>query len=448
MPDPLIKIKNLNVTYFPGRSNEVKALKNINLEIYPGEFIIFFGPSGCGKSTLLYSISGLERRVAGEIAFENKNLVNFENKELENFHQKKIGMIFQAYYLIGSITVLKNVILPQIAIKAKKGERKKKAMELLEKFGVDKQANKFPNELSGGQQQRIAVCRSLINDPDILLADEPVGNLDSKSSEEVMNLLKELNTRDKKTIILVTHDPTHLNQAHRVCYIKDGALMRIKVNDAINKEVMETEKTEVKPPISKELELLMRTYSNILTSGTGNLLVPFKAKEIVSEALVEMSMEEIEKINKKVENILNSGIYGASEDLTEYLDKDIEKGGMGLNKTTALKLSKKIKSIVEEIKELEKEERKIALGRETITSQEVLKIRRYLFDTFKIELENDSTLNLIERAIEKRLKNEIGRKKFEAFLDLPIKKGGAGFDKRLARKVTRRMELLMLGKFK
>ncbi len=448
MPKPLIKIKNVNVTYFPGRSNEVKALKNINLEIFPGEFIIFFGPSGCGKSTLLYSISGLERRATGEISFDGENLVDFKGKKLEHFHQKKIGMIFQAYHLISSISVIKNVIMPQIAIGGKRKERKEKALKLLEHFAVDKQAYKFPNELSGGQRQRVAICRSLINDPEIILADEPVGNLDSRSAEEVMKLLKSLNEKQKKTIILVTHDPTHLNEAHRVCYIKDGTLLKVKVNEAITKEVVKIKEDEVKPSISKDLELLMRTYSNILTSGTGNLLVPFKAKEIVSDVLIDMSLEEVELIEKKVENILKTGIYGEMENITDYLDKDIEKGGLGLNRNTAKKLNKKIANIVNEIRELEKEERKVSENKDATVGREILKIRTYLFDTFKINLKKETVLNVINKTIKDRLNNKIDRKQVQKILDLPVKKGGAGFDRRLARKVSRRMELLMLGKFK
>ena len=179
MPEPIIKIKELNVVYFMGKSNEVHALRNINLEIYPGEFIIFFGPSGCGKSTLLYSIAGLETNINGNIMLNGKDIASMKQKELEDFHRQKIGMIFQAYYLISSLSVANNVVLPQIFIEKNRIERKKKALELLQHFGVSGEADKLPSELSGGQQQRVAICRSLMNDPEVLLADEPVGNLDS-----------------------------------------------------------------------------------------------------------------------------------------------------------------------------------------------------------------------------------------------------------------------------
>ena len=227
---PLIEVKKLNVVYFPGKNNEVHALKDISLEIYPGEFIIFFGPSGCGKSTLLYSISGLETNISGDVLVEGQNLPTMTKKQHEVFHQKTIGMVFQAFYLIPSLSVLQNIALPQMALNAGTAAREERAVKLMERFGIAAQAGKLPQELSGGQQQRVALCRSLMNDPEILFADEPVGNLDSKSSEEVMKLLRELNDRDKKTVILVTHDPSHLHNAHRVFYMRDGQLVRQQEN--------------------------------------------------------------------------------------------------------------------------------------------------------------------------------------------------------------------------
>ena len=252
----IIKIKNLSVTYFSGKSNEVKALKNIDLEIYPGEFIIFFGPSGCGKSTLLYTIAGLETDIAGDIYIEDKNIARFNHEELENFHQKRIGMIFQAYYLISSLSVLQNVILPQMATGRKKKEREKKAIELLEHFGVKAQIDKLPNELSGGQQQRVAICRSLVNDPDILLADEPIGNLDSRSAEDVMELIGNLNRQRKKTVILVTHNPEYLKDGDRIFYLKDGVIIK----ETVNREKRSLKKEMGRPPTTEIEKLMLQQF--------------------------------------------------------------------------------------------------------------------------------------------------------------------------------------------
>lgn len=221
--------KHLSVTYFPGQSNEIKSLSDLSFVIEEGEFIIFFGPSGCGKSTLLYSIAGLERW-HGELRVEGVDLQTMNAKEKEIYHREHIGMIFQSFYLIPTISVLQNVALPLVLAGVPRKEREKRAMSLLERFGVKSQANKLPSALSGGQQQRVAICRAVINNPKIILADEPLGNLDSKSAAEVVGLFKELNGNFGKTVILVTNDPTYLDLANRVFFIKDGILVNIKIN--------------------------------------------------------------------------------------------------------------------------------------------------------------------------------------------------------------------------
>lgn len=443
---PIIKVRNLNVTYFLGKPNEVRALKKINLDIYPGEFIIFFGPSGCGKSTLLYSIAGLETNTAGDIFIDDKNIAKLNYKELEVLHQTKIGMIFQAYYLINSLSILKNVILPQIAIGGDPEKRNKRALDLLAHFGVKEQANKFPNELSGGQQQRVAISRSLVNDPEILLADEPVGNLDSRSADDVLSLLKDLNRRDKKTVILVTHNPASLGIADRVFFIKDGEITKVEAN---RQGMAPATKEMPGTPISKELELLGRTFSDI-SGAVGNLLAPFKAKQIVSEALLEMSGEEVGMIEKKVANLMMSSgpkSKGSDSSLFMYLDDKIEKGGLGMNKRTALSLSVKIRKIIEEIRILETRDEEISSGKGEVG--DVLgKIRSYLLRSFDIKVSNLSSIKVVDEVIKMRLENKIDRNSFNKKINLPLRKGGAGLDKRNARKVSRRLELLILGKYK
>lgn len=444
MSKPIIKIENLNVTYFPGKDNEVKALQNINLELYPSEFIIFFGPSGCGKSTLMYSIAGLQPNVKGDIYVDEKNLSKMSPKEIEIYHQKKTGMVYQAFYLINSITVLKNVQMPQIAIGAKTKEREKRAMELLEHFGVKAQAHKLPMELSGGQQQRVAICRALVNNPDILLADEPVGNLDSKSAHDVMSLLQELNQKQKKTVILVTHDPSYLGYAHRVVYMRDGKLIEVKVNNS----VAQVESEGLKPSIPKELELLVRTYSSILPNQIGGLLIPFKAKQIVSEVLTEMNLEGINKIEKMVEKLLISG--NDDNNVTfDFLDKDESKGGMGMDKRTARYLTDKIKNIVKEIKTLEGKEKEMENNNDPNgKTNELRHIRNYLLNTFEVDLKDTDELKKIDALINERLENKIDKSQLQKLLDLPINKGGGGIDKRIAQKMAQRLELLILGKYK
>lgn len=443
--NPIIKIEHLDVIYFLGKSNEVRALSDINLEIYPEEFIIFFGPSGCGKSTLLYSIAGLETNIHGNIFIEDKNLALFNKKEALHLHRKTVGMIFQAFHLIPTLSIQKNVVLPQILIGVSKKERTKKALELLEYFGVKAQAHKLPAELSGGQQQRVAIARSLINDPNILMADEPIGNLDSKSAQDVMDLLKNLNETQKKTIILVTHNPAFLSYAHRVFYIKDGKIIETRVNNNIHG--MKIPQTETKRTLSRDIELLINTFSSLSPNQIGNLLIPFKAKQIVSEALIGMTNEEVEKIEKKVENLLLTGIYD-NESTFEFLDQGPDKGGVDMDKRTARKIADKIKNIVGEIKTLEAEENKIRMRISPDSGGEVMQVRHYLLDEFDIEIKNFIVLEIIDQAIKDRLDNVIDRDVFKKRLSLPVKRGGAAVNKRTAKKMAKRLELLILGKYK
>jgi len=444
---PIIKISKLNVIYFLGRSNEIRALTDINFDIFSGEFIIFFGPSGCGKSTLLYSIAGLEKNIKGDIIVDEKNLSDFSPDKLEEYHQKKVGMIFQSYYLINSLNVLENIVLPQIALGISKKKRTKRAFELLEYFRVKDQADKLPSELSGGQQQRIAICRALVNDPDILLADEPVGNLDSKSAEDVMELLKELNKKFKKTIILVTHNPAHLNFAHRVFYMKDGKVIEGKTNKAINLEAMSEGGMAIGPSVAKDMELLARTYSSLTSSNIGNLLLPFKAKQIVSEVLVNMTSEELGKIEKRVESLIMVGIYDEKATY-EYFDSSLEKGGLGMDSRTAKKLAEKIVGIVKEIKKLEEEENKIKQSETADMGEEIMEVRHYLFKSFNININNFSALETINKAIKDRMLNNIDKDVFQKKINLSVRNGGAGIDERTARKLAKRLELLILGKYK
>ena len=218
-----ISIHNLSVTYFPGKSNEVKALSNATLDIYSGEFIIFFGPSGCGKSTLLYTIAGLERPTEGEVVVQNLTLHDLKNKELEYYHQFTTGMVFQAFHLIPSLSVEKNILLPQIAVGGKRKERQAEAERLMKYFGVYEQRGKLPNELSGGQQQRVAIARGLAMNPSILLADEPTGNIASVQAAEIMDIFQKLNG-EGHTIIMITHEADIAGYAKRIIHIKDGRI--------------------------------------------------------------------------------------------------------------------------------------------------------------------------------------------------------------------------------
>lgn len=219
----MISIKNLNKIYKTG-SVEVHALKNINLEIQHGEFIAIMGHSGSGKSTLMNILGCLDRPTSGEYLLEGTDISNLSQDELSLIRNKKIGFVFQAFNLIPRTDVLRNVELPMIYAKVKSAKRKQRAIELLEKVNLSDRINHLPNELSGGQKQRVAIARSLANNPPLILADEPTGNLDTQSSEEIMEIFRGLN-KEGNSIILVTHEPELTEYADRVIVFKDGSIV-------------------------------------------------------------------------------------------------------------------------------------------------------------------------------------------------------------------------------
>lgn len=226
--EPLIKIKKLTVFYDKGIASEVKALSDINIEIYPEEFVIIFGPSGCGKSTLLYALAGIERNIEenSEIWIKKKNLVKMTREELVLFHRESMGMVFQAFNLVNNLTILQNVALPQVFSGIDIKIRNKNARALLEKLNILPFADRFPQQLSGGQQQRVGIARALINNTDIILADEPTGNLDSENAINVLKLLQKLTKEEKKTVIMVTHESQYIKYGSKIIYLKDGKFLK------------------------------------------------------------------------------------------------------------------------------------------------------------------------------------------------------------------------------
>jgi len=229
---PVIKIVNLCKYYELGK-NVVKAVDHINLEIYSGEFIVILGPSGCGKSTLLNMIAGLDEPTAGEIYIRGEKLSGKTGKELAIYRRSKIGMIFQQFNLLPSLNIVENVALPLVFSGVPYRRRMKRAETLIEAVGLGNHKNHYPSELSGGQQQRVAIARALATNPWILVADEPTGNLDTKSAEEVIKILVNLCRKSRRTIIMVTHNPDYRKYADRVIYIRDGKILKIKVNRRI-----------------------------------------------------------------------------------------------------------------------------------------------------------------------------------------------------------------------
>ena len=223
----ILKCRNLSKIYGFG-DNQVYALKNINLSIKKGEFVAIKGRSGSGKSTLLHLFAGIDTPSNGEVIINNKNIYKMKDRELTIFRRKNIGVIYQFYNLIPTLTIKENILLPRIL--DKRDIDNKIFNKLVKKLGVNYKLDFLPNDLSGGQQQRCAIGRALINRPKILFADEPTGNLDSKNSLKIMNLLKFYNKKYKQTIVMVTHDDYLASLCDRIITVKDGMIISDKKN--------------------------------------------------------------------------------------------------------------------------------------------------------------------------------------------------------------------------
>ncbi|MBW3015355.1 ABC transporter ATP-binding protein [Candidatus Woesearchaeota archaeon] len=224
----MIKLVNVCKVFKLSEEVEVKALWEVNLEVYPGEFVAIMGPSGSGKSTMVNSIGCLDIPTSGAIYLEGENIAHMSESELAQIRGKKIGFVFQQFNLIQTLTALENVMLPMIFQGYTAEQRKKRAEHLLDMVELEHRMDHKPNELSGGQQQRVAIARALANNPDVILADEPTGNLDSKTGTLIMKFLKKLHKEEKKTIILVTHDNYLARAAQRIAHLKDGKIIKVE----------------------------------------------------------------------------------------------------------------------------------------------------------------------------------------------------------------------------
>jgi len=225
MTDSIIKLDNVWKTYKMGEV-EVNALRGLTLDIKRGEFVSIMGPSGSGKSTAVNMVGCLDIPTKGDVYLEGKNIAHLGESSLAQIRGRKIGFIFQTFNLIPTLTAKENIILPMIFQGIPADKREKRAEKLLRLVQLEGRMNHKPTELSGGEQQRVAIARSLANDPNVILADEPTGNLDSKTGRIVMDFLKDLNKKEGKTIVMVTHDAELAKHADRIAYLKDGVIIK------------------------------------------------------------------------------------------------------------------------------------------------------------------------------------------------------------------------------
>lgn len=232
--ETIIEVKNVTKIYKVG-TEKVLALDDVSFTINKGDFCCLLGSSGSGKSTLLNLMAGIEKITKGDILIKGKNVSKMGEHQLAKFRQKYLGFVFQSYNLISSMNALENVTLPLIFKEEKVKIRNKKAKEMLTSVGLEKRIKHRPNQMSGGQQQRVGIARAFVSNPEIVFADEPTGNLDSKTSKEIMELIKKIATEHNQTIVMVTHDESIAAYANKVVHIHDGKIEKIV-------EVVEDEK--------------------------------------------------------------------------------------------------------------------------------------------------------------------------------------------------------------
>ncbi len=430
MAKPLIVCRNLDIIYNKGKSNEFRALANVSTDIYEGEYIILFGASGSGKSTLMYSIQGSLPPGGGTLLIGGEDIYALPIIERVYFQRYVMGIIFQQFNLIPSLSVLDNVALPMIFANADKVTRERRAQSLLDRFGVGFVSHKIPAMLSGGQQQRVSVARSMVNDPKILLADEPTGNLDSVSTQQVMDKIDEINTFDRRTIIMVSHNAAHLSYAHRVYYLKDGWVVR---------EVVNPQRKQIKPvkegeTIVTELEQLARLYPyDSVDTLRVKSLVNYLTQDYTYNQLVRLEQIIAKYIAGKIDN----------KTLLRSLTSQYEKGGVEIPQKEAVRMIKLSKRLLEQASDVRRfradnKTSKLFFDQHKLAER----LRDHLLSSNRLKLAKKQDNNLVELIADRvvGVKNEA---EFNEMLQKSVSSGGLSINEKEADGLTRYFEKLI-----
>lgn len=430
MAKPLIVCRNLDITYNKGKSNEFKALQMVNTDIYEGEYIILFGASGSGKSTLMYSIQGSLPPGDGTLLIRGDDIYSYPPEERVYFQRYIMGIIFQSFNLIGSLSVLDNVALPMIFCGVDKSTRERRAQSLLDRFGVGHVSHKRPNMLSGGQQQRVSVARSMVNDPQILLADEPTGNLDSVSTQQVMDKIDEINTFDQRTIIMVSHNAAHLSYAHRVYYLKDGKVVR---------EVANPQRKQIKPV--KEGETIVTELEQLARLFPYDSIETLRVKSLTNFLTQDYSFDQILRLEKAIGLLIQGKIH--KKRFIEMLMKKYEDGGAEIPRETAERMADISVNIIKQSDDVHRFRTKNDSDAAFFEQHKFAeRVREYLLHYHTITLGKRANENLTEM-IADRLAGIDGEIDFNRRLMEKEKEGGLGLRESIADDISRYMEKLI-----
>ena len=424
--EPIIKLEGINLYYDKGKPTEVWARKDVALEINKGEYCAFFGPSGCGKTTILYVLSGMEseRVSSGQVLINGRDIAKFTKRELAVFRQIGVGIVFQQFNLIPSISVLDNVALPMAFLGISLERRRAEAQKLLERLNIAPYANRLPSELSGGQQQRVGIARALANNPPIIICDEPLGNLDSENANKVLEFMKELNTKDGRTVIMVTHEAWSLRDARKIFYMKDGKILKVeepKESGDVAQAVSKLMYKQLNPNMG-ENQIMAKSLADLLLRG-------YSASEV-----------------KRFEFFLLQRLSGnIDEDVfREVLDRAYRNGGVGLWKGKAAKISFLVEGVMSQRHTIEQVHEVLEKNPEAPLAEEIQKVRRWLLEEYKGKMDEQQILRLDE-LIGERVRNIITPQNFEQILNLSKGKFGLGISMRSSNRMAEKLESILGG---
>lgn len=424
--EPIIKLQGINLYYDRGRPAEVWALKDVDLEINKGEYCAFFGPSGCGKTTILYVLSGMEseRVSSGQVLINGRDIAKFTKRELAVFRQIGVGIVFQQFNLIPSISVLDNVALPMAFLGISLERRRAEAQKLLERLDIAQYGQRLPAELSGGQQQRVGIARALANNPPIIICDEPLGNLDSENANKVLEFMKELNVKDGRTVVMVTHEAWSLRDARKIFYMKDGKILRVeepKERGDVAQAVSKLMYKQLNPDMG-EPQIMAKALSNMLLRG--------------------YSIDEVKRFEFFLLQRLTDHIDG--DVFREVLDRSYRNAGVGLWKGKAVKIGLLVEGIMDQRHTVEEIYAMLEKNPESPLVEEVQKMRRWLLEEYKGKVDEQQQLRLDELVAE-RLRNIITPQNFAQVLNLSKKKFGLGLSMRSSNHIAEKLESILGG---
>jgi putative ABC transport system ATP-binding protein len=418
---PIIKMENVNFWYNLGKPYELQALKDINVEIKRGEYVAFFGPSGSGKTSILYLIAGVEPSQKGRILINGRDIGKFNRKELAVYRQIGVGIVFQQFNLIPTLSVLNNVALPMtfLGIEAKK--REQEALRLLTRLDIADLAVRLPFELSGGQQQRVGIARALANNPPIIIADEPLGNLDSVNSKKVLAFMKELNEKDGRTIIMVTHEAWSLKDVRKIFYLRDGLITKTE----------EVEPQTVEESVSKELfgELgKQMSPSEVLSQSLSGMLLRGFSKEEVSRFQFYLT----QRLNGRI------GVY----EYKNILDKPFREGGVGLWRQKVNNISNYVEDIISQRRRIEDIYAELQANPQSPLMSDIINMRNWILRDYKGKINELQALRLDE-LLNERLRNIITTEHFQKALNLPKSMFGVGLSLHTSQALAEKLNLAM-----